>query len=296
MTTVGTETEGAVGALSWSNTVIRVLILIGEVLLDDVVCLHVNLLVGIGLALVDLLHATALFNEQSVTVDGVRCIAGCLLIQITDLEYVLEAIKSDLDNLVVGAGQEVAQGLDATLGDKVPDLVGLLEATTGRVANGPASLLAGLQVTVGQQVDERWDNVGIDDGLDLSGVSGCDVGNGPARLLANAILVRAQEGQQTRQGTAVDDNLSLYIITGNNVSDRAQSRSLNGCRSVHQQLNEATWNASLNNSLDFVVGTIRKVGDCPAGIDQNFVIEGVNQLGQDGKSRCNLEDNSLVLG
>jgi hypothetical protein len=51
---------------------------------------------------------------------------------------------------------------------------------------------------------------------------------------------------------------------------------------MHQQLYETTRDTSLNDGLDLIVGSIRKVRDRPAGVNKNFVIQRVNQLGQDG--------------
>ncbi len=119
--TIGaTEVEstllGAVGAeseLLWglAHGIVRILVLIREVLLDDVVRLHVDLLVGVGLAVVDLLHAAALLDEQRVAVDRIRTIAGGLLVELSDLQDVLEAVQGYLDDLVVGAGEQIAKGL-----------------------------------------------------------------------------------------------------------------------------------------------------------------------------------------
>lgn len=123
----------------------------------------------------DLLHATALLNEESITVDRISSLAGSLLVQVANLEDVLKAIKSNLDDLVVGADEEITQRLNATLRDQVSDLLGLLETTGGSVADGPASLLAGLEVAVLEKVDQRRDDVGINNGLDLRRVAGSDV-------------------------------------------------------------------------------------------------------------------------
>lgn len=57
---------------------------------------------------------------------------------------------------------------------------------------------------------------------------------------------------------------------------------------MHKELNQSTGNAGLNNSLDLVVRTIREVGDSPASINQDFVVQRVNQLGQDGEGGRNL--------
>lgn len=290
LTAVGTSTEaeGAIGSLRLCHAVVGILVLVGEVLLDDVVGLHVDLLVGIGLALVDLLHAAALLNEKSVAVDGVRRITGGLLVQVTDLEDVLEAVQSDLDDLVVWAAEKVTQGLDAALSYEIADLIGLLKTSTSSVADSPASLLARLKVTVGQQVNQRRDDVSVNDGLDLGRVAGGDVGNGPARLLPDTVLVGAQERQQAGQGTAVDDDLGLNVVTGDDVSNRAQGRSLHRRGGVHEQLDQTAGDTGFNNGLNLVVGPVGQVGDGPAGIDQDLVVQRVDQLGKHGERRGDL--------
>lgn len=123
----------------------------------------------------DLFHTTALLDEESITVDRISSLAGSLLVQVANLEDVLKAIKSNLDDLVVGADEEITQRLNATLRDQVSNLLGLLETTGGSVADGPASLLAGLEVAVLEKVDQRRDDVGINNGLDLRRVAGSDV-------------------------------------------------------------------------------------------------------------------------
>lgn len=122
-------------------------------------------------------------------------------------------------------------------------------------------------------MDQWRDDVGINDGLDLRRVASSDVGNGPAGFLADTILSRAQERQQARESTAVNDDLGLSIVASDNVANRAQSRGLNRGGSVEQKLNESAGDASLDNSLNLLVGTIRKVRDGPARIDQDLVVE-----------------------
>jgi len=56
---------------------------------------------------------------------------------------------------------------------------------------------------------------------------------------------------------------------------------------VHEKLNQSARNASLNNGLNLVVGSIGEVRDGPAGIDKDLVIKGVDELGQDRKSGGN---------
>ena len=57
---------------------------------------------------------------------------------------------------------------------------------------------------------------------------------------------------------------------------------------MHEQLNQATRDAGFNNSLDLIVRAVGKVGDGPAGINQNLIVEGVDKLSQDRQSGQNL--------
>jgi hypothetical protein len=236
---------------------------------------------------VDLLHATSLFDEESVAVDTSLTGLASLLIHVSDLKNVLETIKGNLDDLVVRAGQEIAQGLDAPLRNKVADLIRLLETTGSGVGDSPASLLAGLEVTIGEKVDEGSNDASVDDCLDLAGVASSDVGDGPASFLADTILGGAQEGEQSRKRAAVDDHLGLDVITSDNVTHGTEGGGLDRGRSVHKELHQATGDTGLNNGLDLVVGTIRQVRDSPASIDQDLVVQHVDKLGKDGKSRGN---------
>lgn len=285
---VGAKAKGSIRTSGLGHTLISILLIIREVLLNDVVGLHVDLLVSVVLAIVDLLHATTLLNEEGVAVDGLGAFTSSLLVEVTDLENVLKTVKSHLDDLVVGAAEKVAQGLDAALSDEVSDLLRLLQATRGSVADGPASLLASLEVTVLEKMNQRRDDVGIDNGLDLGRVAGSDVRDGPASLFADTVLSRAQKRQEAGQSAAVDDDLSLDIVTGDNVADGSEGGGLDGGGGVHEQLDQAAGDAGLDDGLDLVVGAIRKVGNSPASINQDLVIKRVDKLGQDGKSRGNL--------
>lgn len=291
---VGTEAKGAVGSSRLGSSLVNVLLIIGEVLLNDVIRLHVDILVGVVLAVVNLVHTTALLNKQSVAVEGFGTITSGLLVEVTNLQNVLETVKSNLDDLVVRADEKVAQRLNAALSNKVADLLRLLQASRGSVTDSPASFLTGLQVTILKQVNQRWDDVGIDDSLDLRRVASGYVGDGPASLLADTVLGRAEEGQEARQSTAVDDNLGLHIITSHDVTDRTQSGCLDRCGGMEEELDKSTRNASLDNCLNLLVRSIREVGDGPACIDEDLVIQRVDQLGEDGESGGNLH-NLLVI-
>lgn len=284
---LSTETELAILALLRSHLVdLALAIIVREVLLNDGVGLHVDLLVAVVLALVDLLHATALLHEECEFVDGRLASALLsLLVHVTNLEDVLNTVKRNLNDLVVGAREELAQRLDGTLLDEQADLVGLLQATGGSVGDGPASLLTGLEVAVAEKVDKRGKKTVVNDGLDLNAVASSDVGDGPASLLTDTILSRAEQRQESGKSTAVDDELGLDIITGDNVADRTQSGCLDGGGGVHEQLYQATGDVGLDDSLDLVVGAIGQVRDSPAGVDENLVVKRVHELSENGERR-----------
>jgi hypothetical protein len=56
---------------------------------------------------------------------------------------------------------------------------------------------------------------------------------------------------------------------------------------VHEQLHQAAWNTSLNDSLNLVVGAVRKVGNGPARIDKDLVVERVYEFGKNRE--CGLD-------
>ena len=72
---------------------------------------------------------------------------------------------------------------------------------------------------------------------------------------------------------------------------------------MHQKFDEATGDASLDDCLDLVVGAIREVRNCPACIDENFVVERIYELskhrecGSDltGSARCWLKHSCVHL-
>src|SRR4051812_41368868 len=63
---------------------------------------------------------------------------------------------------------------------------------------------------------------------------------------------------------------------------------------MHQQLDKSAGNASLNDCLDLVIGTVGQVRDGPAGIDEDLIIKGVDELSKYGQSRSNLKSVRLV--
>ena len=51
----------------------------------------------------------------------------------------------------------------------------------------------------------------------------------------------------------------------------------------HEQLHEAADDTALNDSLDLVVASVAQVGDGPACVDEDLVIQGEHKLGEDSE-------------
>lgn len=238
------------------------------------------------LEVVDGDHATSLLDKESVLVDATWTLR--LLVHLADLEDVVETIQRNLDDLVVHHLQQVAQGLDAALRNEVANLRRLLETTGSGVRDRPASLLLGLEVGSLEDVDERRDDVRVNDSLNLLGRAGRDVRDGPASLLPNAVLRRGEKGEKSGEGAGCDDNLGLEVVTSNDVANRPESRRLNGRRGVHKEVHETPADTRLDDGLNLIVRAIGKVRDCPASVNEDLVVERVYKLGQYGQCRRNL--------
>lgn len=142
------------------------------------------------------------------------------------LQDVLQTLQGNSDDPVVIDCQQVAQRLDAAVVHQQLDLVG--SATRGCIADSPSSLLLDVKLSVGQQANQRAQQVAVQNCLNLVLGASSDVRNGPASLLLDALLVVGhQEVQQARQSTAVDDDLSLHIIASDNVADSTEGRHQN---------------------------------------------------------------------
>lgn len=81
------------------------------------------------------------------------------------LEDVLQALQCHGDDAVVADSQQLAEGLDAAILNQCADLV--LGAARGGVADCPCSLLLDVKLSAAQQINQRGDEVGLDDSLDL---------------------------------------------------------------------------------------------------------------------------------
>jgi hypothetical protein len=56
---------------------------------------------------------------------------------------------------------------------------------------------------------------------------------------------------------------------------------------MHEQLHQSAGDASFNDGLDLIIGSIGKVRDGPASINQDLIVKGVDELGQDRKGGGN---------
>ena len=100
-----------------------------------------------------------------------------------------------------------------------------------------------------------------------------------------------EKGEESRKGARSDHDLGLEVVARDDVANRAQSRRLNGCRGVHEEVNKPSTNTRFDHSLDLVVRTIREIRDSPARVYQNFIVKRVNELREHGESWRDLEGN-----
>mmetsp|Transcript_19440 Transcript_19440/g.39610 ORF Transcript_19440/g.39610 Transcript_19440/m.39610 type:complete len:334 (+) Transcript_19440:314-1315(+) len=265
------------------------LVVNAEIRLKDVHGLLVHVLVLVRLHLLELVETLRLVHESRVRVLPV--IARRL--QLARLEHILDALERHGDQPRVIASEQIAERLDAALRDQILDLLG---GTARRgVGDGPRSLLLDVELGRGEQVHERRNDVGLDDGLDLLARSRGDVGDGPARLLADAFLRAVEQRKQARQRAAIEHALRLVVIAGDNVARSAQRRRLHGRRRVPHQGNHARTNASVEHCLDLLVRSVGEVAQRPAGVSEHLVVVREDQLRKHGQRRRHHRPRGLRL-
>eukprot|EP00051_Salpingoeca_urceolata_P032286 m.15074 g.15074 ORF g.15074 m.15074 type:complete len:440 (+) comp4952_c0_seq1:684-2003(+) len=242
-----------------------------EKLVDDVKRTLVNLVVFVRLQKLDAFQTATLFNVVGVLVGGALQSGICF----TNFENVFQRVQRYLKNLGVLHVEQIAQRLDAPALHQVPKL--FWGASAGGVADCPRGLLAGLEQAVFQNVDERGNEVGLNDLLDLLLAASSHIGNGPARLLFDALLWAGQQGAQVVQCRAVEHNLCLGVIASDNVANGAQGRRHHAVVAVQQELDQAADDASVNHGLNLFVGPIRKVRQRPARVCQDFLVVAENE-------------------
>lgn len=238
------------------------------------------------LEIVDRDHAAGFLNIHGELVDGTRTLS--LPVHLTNLQDVVQTIKCDLNDLIVHHRQQVTQGLYATLVDEIADLGRLGQASGRGVGNGPTRFFLRLEISILEDVDKRGNEVGINDRLDLGGGTSGDVGDRPAGFLPDPVFGRREKRKESGQGTRRNNDLGLEIVAGHDIADGSQGGCLDGCRRVHEELHQSATDTRLNDGLDLVVGSIGKVGDRPACIDQDLVVQRVDELGENSQSRGDL--------
>jgi len=273
------QAEGEAGLRRLGRDGAVVLVVVeAKVRLKDVHGLLVHVLVRVVLQLLELVEALGLVHEGRVRVGAV--VRGRLVL--ASLQDVLDALERDGDEAGVVAREQVAERLDTALLHEVLDLLG--RAARGGVGDGPGGLLLDVELGRPEQVHERRDDVGLDDGLDLLARAGGDVRDRPARLLADALLGRVEQREQPRQRAAVDDALRLAVVARDDVAGGAQGGGLNRCGRVTHQLDDARADARVQHGLDLLVRTVREVRERPAAVREHLVVVGEDELSQDRQS------------
>ena len=144
-------------------------------------------------------------HEERILIDSSK--AGCLFVHPAEFEDVVESVQGNLDDPVVHRLKEAAQGFGTALGDEVPDLGGLQKAARRSAGDRWVRFCIGLEVGALKDIDHRWDDVGVDDCLDLVRRSG----GGSTGFLSDAL------GEKRRESRI--DDLGLKFITGDDIAD-----------------------------------------------------------------------------
>ena len=97
------------------------------------------------------------------------------------------------------------------------------------------------------------------------------------------------KGEESGECTGGDHYLRLKVIASDNVADGPKRRRLDRRRRVHEEVNQTPADTGFNDSLNLIVRTVREVRNCPARVDEDLVVERVDQFGQNGESRRDLE-------
>ena len=77
--------------------------------------------------------------------------------------------------------------------------------------------------------------------------------------------------------------MGLHVVAGDDVANGAKSGRLDSSRWVHKEVDESPANTRLDHGLNLVVGTIRKIRDSPARINQDFIVKRVDEFREDSE-------------
>lgn len=89
--------------------------------------------------------------------------------------------------------------------------------------------------------------------------------------------------------------LGLEVIAGDDVTDGAKRGRLHSGGGVDEQLHQSLADASFDHSLDLVVLAVREVAQGPAGVGQDLLVNGVDQLGEGRQRRTDVLEAGLRL-
>lgn len=126
----GTQSEACLCLLGCKFVNISTsLVFIREVPFNDVISFHVDLLIRVVLAVVDLFHAASFFNEEGIAIHAGLTHLGRFFIHLSNLQNILQAVESNLNDLVIWACKKVTKWLNASLRHEIPYLVWFLETS-----------------------------------------------------------------------------------------------------------------------------------------------------------------------
>ena len=125
------------------------------------------------------------------------------------LENVLQALQSHGDDADIGAVKQIAQRLDAACSDQVLDLI-MRPAARG-IADGPSTLFSNVKFSCGKEVDQRRDDVVLNDGLHRTRATSGSEQVYRVSLLCPANLCRSSEANCTHISFATCMVVRLHL-------------------------------------------------------------------------------------
>ena len=114
--------------------------------------------------------------------------------------------------------------------------------------------------------DEIGKDVGIDDGLDLTGVSGGDVGHGPSGFLHDVHPGVFEQVVKDREGSGGQDGVGLAVASGHDVAESPERGGHHLEVTASQPAHERADDPGVHDLLDLFVGAVGEVREGPAGV------------------------------
>ena len=82
----------------------------------------------------------------------------------------------------------------------------------------------------------------------------------------------------------------MEVVASNNVTNGTEGGCLDRRRRMHEEVDETPADARLDNGLNLIVGAVGEVRNSPTGVDEDLIVQGVDQFGEHGESRGDLEE------